>query len=73
MKKIIYNWKYEGYPGDSFVMFELFEQKKLTKLKLTHRGLESFPQDMPEFSRESGIAAWTYFIKKNPQGIFGKK
>ncbi len=64
MKKIIYNWKYEGYPGDSFVMFELFEQKNLTKLKLTHRGLESFPQDMPEFSRESGIAAWKYFIKK---------
>ena len=24
LKKIIYNWKYGGYSGDSFVMFELF-------------------------------------------------
>ena len=65
MKKITYNWKYEGYPGDSVVVFELFKQNNSTKLRLTHQVLESFPEDIPEFSRESGIEGWTFFIKKS--------
>ena len=63
MKKIVYNWKYGGYPGDSFVMFELFEQENQTKLRLTHEVMESFPKDIPEFSRDSGIEGWNYFIR----------
>jgi uncharacterized protein YndB with AHSA1/START domain len=65
LKKITYNWKYEDYPGDSFVTFELFEQNNLTKLKLTHSVLESFPEDIPEFKRESGLEGWTFFIRKS--------
>ena len=64
LKKITYNWKYEVYPGDSFVVFELFGQNNLTVLRLTHKVLESFPQDIPEFRRESGVEGWTYFIKQ---------
>jgi uncharacterized protein YndB with AHSA1/START domain len=65
LKKISYNWKYEGYPGDSFVVFELFKQNNLTKLRLTHQVQESFPEDIPEFSRESGLEGWTFFIRKS--------
>jgi uncharacterized protein YndB with AHSA1/START domain len=65
MKKIVYNWKYEGYPGNSFVVFELFEENNSTKLRLTHQVTESFPQDIPEFLRESGVEGWTFFIKKS--------
>lgn len=25
LKKIAYNWKYEGYPGNSLAVFELFK------------------------------------------------
>ena len=64
-KKIAYNWKYDNYPGDSRVEFELFDQQNHTKLKLTHQVLESFPEDIPEFERESGIAGWAYFISKS--------
>ena len=63
MKLIKYDWKYEGYPGDSFVVFELFTQDDLTKVRLAHHVLESFPDDIPEFQRESGVAGWTYFVK----------
>ncbi len=63
-KKITYNWKYEGYPGDSFVTFELFEQNDHTMLRLTHEVVESFPDDIPEFTRQSGLDGWNYFIKK---------
>ena len=63
-KKIVYQWKYENIVGEGTVTFELFEEKNQTKLVLTNEGLESFPQDIPEFSRESCIGGWNYFIKK---------
>jgi uncharacterized protein YndB with AHSA1/START domain len=64
-KKLIkYNWRYDGYPGDSYVVFELFKQNSSTLLRLTHFVEEDFPDDIPEFSRESGLQGWTYFIKE---------
>ena len=63
-KKISYNWKYEGYVGDSEVSFEISEFKDKSKLKVTHQVLESFPQDIPEFQRESCLGGWNYFIKQ---------
>ena len=65
LKMLAYNWKYEGISGDSFVKFELFEENKLTTLRLTHQVLEDFPDDIPEFSRESGVEGWTFFIRKS--------
>ena len=62
---ITLNWKYEDYAGDSFVIFELSSQKNQTKLKLTHKGQETFPQDIQEFSRESCTAGWKYFITES--------
>lgn len=63
LKKITYRWRYEGYAGDSFVVFELIEQSNATLLKLTHQVTESFPDDIPEFNRESCVGGWTYFIQ----------
>ncbi len=63
-KKLTYNWKFEGYAGDSFVVFELFEEGIKTKLRLTVNILEDFPENVPEFKRESCISGWTYFINK---------
>jgi len=73
LKKIAYDWKYDGYPGDSFVEFELFKHNNSTKLKLTHNVRESFPQDIPEFSRESGVQGWTFFITKRLKEFLGKQ
>ncbi len=64
MKKITYNWKYDGYPGDSFVSFELIEMNLNTQLILTHRVVECFPLDNPIFSRQSTVDGWSYFIKE---------
>ena len=63
-KKITYNWKYEGYAGDSEVTFELNEQENGTTLKLTQQVFISFPQNIPEFTRESCLGGWNYFIKQ---------
>src|SRR3989338_3543279 len=41
-KKIIYNWKYGGYSGNSYVSWELSKENNLTRLKLTHDVQEAF-------------------------------
>jgi uncharacterized protein YndB with AHSA1/START domain len=65
MKKISYTWKYGGYPGDSFVEFELFKKENMTKLQLTYQVLEDFPEYIPEFKRESGLEGWQYLINES--------
>ena len=64
-KRIAYDWRYDGYVGDSFVVFELFEENGSTTLRLTHTVSESFSEDVPEFTRENGLAGWNYFIKES--------
>ena len=58
------NWRYGGYPGDSYVTFELIRGGDSTRLKLTHVVKEDFPDDVPEFKRESCVAGWRYFINQ---------
>ncbi|RLD28148.1 MAG: SRPBCC domain-containing protein [Bacteroidetes bacterium] len=62
-QKIVYNWKYKDFKGDSYVTFELFEIENQTKLVLTAKVLEDFDDSIIEFKRESGVAGWNYFIK----------
>src|SRR2546423_15409263 len=38
-KKIAYNWRYKGEPGDSLVKFELFPEGDKTPLKMPHTGI----------------------------------
>ena len=64
-RRITYDWRYGGIPGNSSVTWELSETPGGTKLKLTHTILESFPQDDPVFSRESGQAGWDYFLHES--------
>ena len=60
-RRISYQWRYEGYPGDSSVTWEISERSDGTRLNLTHEGHETIQGD-PIFSRESCVAGWTYFI-----------
>ena len=71
LKMLAYNWKYKGISGDSIVKFELFDVNNLTKLRLTHQVLEDFPDDIPEFKRESGVEGWTFFINKSLKEFLG--
>jgi uncharacterized protein YndB with AHSA1/START domain len=59
-KVLAYTWGYPGYEGNSEVSFELFPEGNKTKLKLTHTGLETFPQT-GEFAKSNFNTGWTYF------------
>lgn len=73
-KKLVYGWRYEGYPGDSLVSFELFADGDKTKLVLTHTILQPFPADNPDFAMSSFSEGWNYtadgladYVKKNKE------
>jgi uncharacterized protein YndB with AHSA1/START domain len=61
-KKLSYTWHYDGYPGNSLLSFELFDEGKKTKLKLTHAGLESFASAGPDFTEEKFAEGWTFIV-----------
>jgi len=66
MKKISVEWKYEGYPGNSLVSFELFPEGNKTRLVLAHEGIESFmPGKYPELGKKNFIEGWTAFMDKS--------
>lgn len=63
-EKLSYSWKYDGYPGSSVVTFELMPAGHETVVRLTHTGLESFPQDSPDFALASFTEGWNYILGK---------
>lgn len=63
LKKISYEWRFDGYPGDSVVEWELFPESEGTKIVLTHSGIETFRGDVhPDLSVSNFTAGWTSFI-----------
>lgn len=58
-KRLSYTWRYEGYPGQSLVTFDLVnEGAERTRLIVTHRGLDTFPADSPHFVVENFNEGW---------------
>ena len=74
-KKLTHTWRYPKYEGSSLVTWELFEEGTKTRLRLTHEGLETFPQNNPSFAKESFAGGWTHitgvllkeYVEKNAQ------
>lgn len=63
-RMIKYHWSYVEHPGAGVVTFELKEKEGRTVVKVTNEGLETFPQDLPEFSEKSCRAGWEYFLSR---------
>ncbi|MCO5948125.1 SRPBCC family protein [Mucilaginibacter flavidus] len=57
-KKLTHSWRYDGYEGNSFVTWEVFDEGDKTRVKLTHAGLETFPA-IPDFAKENFVMGWT--------------
>jgi len=69
-KKLKHSWTYDGYEGTSYVTWELFDEGDKTRVKLTHEGLETFPQNNPDFAKENFVQGWTEITgKKLPEFV----
>ena len=65
-KKLRHSWRYDGYEGNSFVTFELFDEHGKTKVRLTHEGLETFPKTAgDDFAKENFLEGWNFIITKS--------
>ncbi len=64
LKKLQYSWEYENLRGYSLVTFELSKEENGTRLKLTHSGLETFPQDNADFDIKNFEGGWTELLTK---------
>lgn len=59
-QKITYSWRYGGFPGESFVTFELAADGSRTRMLLTHAGLDGFqPDQHPDLAVGNFFAGWT--------------
>lgn len=63
--RIAYTFNYDGYEGDASVLWELSDVEGGTRLRLTHTGIETYPQEEPAFQREMGVAGWTYLLQES--------
>ena len=63
-KKIAYRWRYQGYPGAALSVFELSGDANTANLRISFPVEEDFPDDIPEFKRDSCVGGWDYFIKQ---------
>ena len=71
-ERIAYTWRYKGEPGDSLVTFELFDEGKNTRLKLTHTGIDTFPKT-PAYARKNFETGWTAIIGSELKQFVEKK
>lgn len=72
-KKLKHSWKYDGYEGISFVTFELFDEGDKTRLILTHEGLETFPQNNPDFAKENFNEGWNHIVNTSLKEFLEKE
>ncbi len=64
-EKIKCQWKYQEYPGEAAISFLLKPLDGKVKLTLIAEVIEDFPDNIPEFKRESGVGGWNYFLKES--------
>jgi uncharacterized protein YndB with AHSA1/START domain len=69
-KKLTHTWRYDGYPGNSFLTFELTAQGNKTVLKLSHKDLETLPRDNPDFAIKNFEEGWNSIINDALENYF---
>jgi uncharacterized protein YndB with AHSA1/START domain len=71
-RKMKWLWTYKDVPGNTYVTFELFPQGNQTKLRLTHEGLETLPQDK-NYSKQNFVEGWNMILGELlPKYLSGK-
>ena len=64
-QKLSYSWRYEGYPGQTIVSFQLFANAENTLVRLSHSGLETFPTENADSAPENIAEGWNWIITKS--------
>jgi len=68
-EKMIFTWRYDDFPGEQLVSFELFNLGESCKFRVTHSGLENMLVDQDEFDIKDTIEGWEIITKQLKQLI----
>ena len=63
-QKLVVEWKYKEFNGASTAAYILEAEDGGTKVTFLAKGLDQFPEDVPEFAWESCEAGWKYFAER---------
>lgn len=63
-RKVAVEWKFGGYSGVSVATMEVLPEGAKTRLRLAHEGVDSHPQDNPDFARGTFQEGWNDLIEK---------
>jgi uncharacterized protein YndB with AHSA1/START domain len=69
-RKLTHSWRYDGYPGNSWLTFELTPRGNRTLFKLTHKDLDTFPKDNPDLAISNFEAGWNSIIHDSLTNYF---
>lgn len=72
-QKLAYTWRYDGYPGQTIVSFELSTEGQNTLVRLSHSGLETFPAENTDFAPENFVEGWNWLIGKSLKEFLEQK
>jgi len=59
---IAYTWTFDDTPGRGSTTWKVSPDNEGAQLVLIDQIHESYPDDVPEFKRESAEGGWTYFL-----------
>lgn len=62
-KSLTVSWKYPNYDGLGMVTYEVESAASGSLVRVICKGIETFPQEIPEFTPESCRGGWEYFLQ----------
>jgi len=71
-KKLTHSWRYEDMPGYHMSHGSFFDKDDQTLLKLTHAGIDTFPNANPDFDISNFVVGWDHIINKSLKNILGR-
>ncbi len=61
-EKLAYTWRYDNYPGNSLVCWQLIDRGQKTIVRLIHADIHSLAESGSDFSKENFTAGWNYIL-----------
>ena len=61
-EKLAYTWRYDNYPGNSLVCWQLIDRGEKTIVRLTHTDIHLLAEGGPDFSKEKFAEGWNYIL-----------
>ena len=70
-EKLVFTWRYDDFPGEQLVAFELIDMGESCKFRVTHSGLEKMLAEQDEFDIEDTIDGWEVLTQQLKQLVEG--